>query len=61
MKKLNSQINRDNFKNNCCLSKGISVIRVSYNLSPVKIENRLLSELHHRYNTGNHTAKVVRL
>ena len=61
MNKLNSQINRDNFKNNCCLSKGISVIRVSYNLSPVKIENRLLSELHNRYNTGNHTAKVVRL
>ena len=43
------------------ISKGISVIRVSYNLSPVKIENRLLSELHNRYNTGNHTAKVVRL
>lgn len=61
MKKLNSQINRDNFKNKCCLSKGISVIRVSYNLSPVKIENRLLSELHNRYNAGNHTAKVVRL
>ena len=61
MKKLNSQINRDKFKNKCCLSKGISIIRISYNLSSVQVKSRLLSELHNRYNAGNHTARVVRL
>lgn len=60
-KKLLSQQDRDNFKNRCCLSKKISVIRVPYNLSPDLVESKLMSVIISRQKAKDRIAKIIRL